>query len=37
MPVYWHNRIGRPAQPGAVPQHEERSLDRLLDVVLERG
>ena len=37
MPVYWHNRIGRPAQPGAVPDYEERSLDRLLDVVLGRG
>ena len=37
MPVYWHNRIGRPPQPGAVPDYEERSLDRLLDVVIERG
>ena len=34
MPVYWHNRIGRPPQPGAVPDYEETSLDHLLDVVL---
>ena len=36
MPVYWHNRIGRRVRPGAVPDYEERSLDRLLDVVIER-
>lgn len=34
MPVYWHNRIGRPAHAGAVPDFEEKSLDRLLDIVL---
>lgn len=33
MAVYWHNRIGRPAITGAVPDFEERSLDRLVDVV----
>jgi 2-haloalkanoic acid dehalogenase type II len=34
MPVYWHNRIGRPPTAGAVPDFEERSLDRLVDIVL---
>ena len=33
MPVYWHNRIGRPAIAGAVPDFEERSLERLVDIV----
>lgn len=33
MPVYWHNRIGRPAIAGAVPDFEERSLDRLVDIM----
>jgi 2-haloacid dehalogenase len=37
MPVYWHNRIGRPAHAGAVPDYEERSLDRLLEVMLDRS
>jgi 2-haloacid dehalogenase len=34
MPVYWHNRIGRPGHPGAVPDYEETSLDRLVDIVV---
>jgi 2-haloacid dehalogenase len=34
MPVYWHNRIGRPGHPGAVPDYEETSLDRLMDAVV---
>jgi hypothetical protein len=33
MPVYWHNRIGRPPITGAVPDFEERSLNRLVEIV----
>ena len=33
MPVYWHNRIGMPAVGGAVPDHHERTLSPLLDLV----
>jgi 2-haloacid dehalogenase len=34
MPVYWHNRIGLPAQDGASPQFLERSLHRLPSIAL---
>ena len=32
MAVYWHNRIGLPAQDGVVPDHLEPTLDRLAAV-----
>jgi 2-haloalkanoic acid dehalogenase type II len=34
MPVFWHNRVGLPGRDGAEPQFSERSLDRLVQVVL---
>ncbi|MDJ0945927.1 MAG: HAD hydrolase-like protein [Kiloniellales bacterium] len=33
MPVYWHNRLGLPADDEAAPRFQESSLDRLLEVV----
>ena len=32
MPVYWHNRIGLPAQDQAAPTYFERSLNRLTEL-----
>lgn len=34
QPVYWHDRIGLAPRDDAAPDHLERSLDRLADVVL---
>jgi 2-haloalkanoic acid dehalogenase type II len=33
MPVYWHNRIGLAARDGTRPDHLERSLDKLADLL----
>ena len=34
MPVYWHNRIGLAPRDDTVPEFLERSLDRLVDIVV---
>jgi 2-haloalkanoic acid dehalogenase type II len=34
MPVYWHNRIGLAPRDDTIPDFLERSLDRLVDVVV---
>lgn len=31
MPVVWHNRVGLPSRPGAVPLREARTLDAALE------
>ena len=33
MPVYWHNRIGMPAVDAAIPDHHERTLAPLLNLI----